>query len=396
MTKRRAQKITSFWKSLLVITTTISAIIGCGTTEVISANSSPAIMATTPPSLEEVLDIGIITFDPNIPENLEESNESLIVPDVRRAESRYIAYHLKNTLEQTGNWGAVRVLPKPANSSHVEIKGEIISSDGEMLKVKIIARDATNKIWISKVFEDRATGLGYENPTEDPFQDLYNDISNELLRARQKIESRDLQTIIEIANLRFAIDLAPEKFSHYLASEPDGNIKITRLPAYSDPMLERVNRVQEIDFLFIDTLDTHFNRFYRETQASYNEWRRTTFSEALRLRELQRESRRRIAAGALMIAGGIAAEGSSSAAAYTGAIGGVTAIRQGLSKRVQATNQELRLRELNEALASEITPYVLDIEGRTIQITGSAEQQFTQWKTLLSKIYADESDLIDN
>ena len=97
-----------------------------------------------------------------------------------------------------------------------------------------------------------------------------------------------------------------------------------------------------------------------------------------------------------MIAGGIEAEGSSSAAAYTGAIGGVTAIRQGLSKRVQATNQELRLRELNEALASEITPYVLDIEGRTIQITGSAEQQFTQWKTLLSKIYADESDLIGN
>ena len=48
--------------------------------------------------------------------------------------------------------------------------------------------------------------------------------------------------------------------------------------------------------------------------------------------------------------GGIAAEGSRSAAAYTGAIGGVTAIRQGLSKRVQATNQELRLRELVQRL----------------------------------------------
>ena len=95
-----------------------------------------------------------------------------------------------------------------------------------------------------------------------------------------------------------------------------------------------------------------------------------------------------------MIVGGIAAEGSSSAAAYTGAIGGVTAIRQGLSKRVQATNQELRLRELNEALASEITPYVLDIEGKTIQISGSAEQQFKEWKMLLKKIYADETSFI--
>ena len=84
----------------------------------------------------------------------------------------------------------------------------------------------------------------------------------------------------------------------------------------------------------------------------------------------------------------------ASAAAYTGAIGGVTAIRQGLSKRVQATNQELRLRELNAALASEITPYVLDIEGKTIQISGSAEQQFKEWKMLLKKIYADETSFL--
>ena len=60
---------------------------------------------------------------------------------------------------------------------------------------------------------------------------------------------------------------------------------------------------------------------------------KNNFSEALRLRELQKEARRRIAAGALMIVGGIAAEGSSSAAAYTGAIGGVTAIETGVEQK---------------------------------------------------------------
>ena len=374
----------------------IWALSSCGSIQVISANSSPAVMASESLSPEEVLDIGIITFDPNIPNDIEESNENLVVPDVRRAESRYIAYHLKNTLENTGNWGAVRVLPNSTESSHIEISGKILSSDGEMLRIKITAIDSKKNKWIERIFEDRATGLGYENPTEDPFQDLYNEIANELLAFKASLSSRDSANIKEIAKLRFARDLAPEKFDGYLVEDQNGSLRIEQLPASNDPMMIRVAKLEELDFLFIDTLDTHFNKFYRETQASYDEWRRTTFSEALRLRELQKEARRRIAAGALMIVGGIAAEGSSSAAAYTGAIGGVTAIRQGLSKRVQATNQELRLRELNEALASEITPYVLDIEGKTIQISGSAEQQFKEWKTLLKRIYADEISFLAN
>ena len=374
----------------------IWALSSCGSTQVISANSSPAVMASEPLSPEEVLDIGIITFDPNIPNDIEESNENLVVPDVRRAESRYIAYHLKNTLENTGNWGAVRVLPNSTESSHIEISGKILSSDGEMLRLKITAIDSKKNKWIDRIFEDRATGLGYENPTEDPFQDLYNEVANELLAFKTSLSLRDSANIKEIAKLRFARDLAPEKFDGYLVEDQNGSFRIEQLPASNDPMMIRVAQLEELDFLFIDTLDTHFNKFYRETQASYDEWRRTTFSEALRLRELQKEARRRIAAGALMIVGGIAAEGSSSAAAYTGAIGGVTAIRQGLSKRVQATNQELRLRELNEALASEITPYVLDIEGKTIQISGSAEQQFKEWKTLLKRIYADEISSLAN
>ena len=391
----KVQSISDFLvKTILLFFTW--ALSSCGSTQVISANSSPAVMASEPLSPEEVLDIGIITLDPNIPNDIEESNENLVVPDVRRAESRYIAYHLKNTLENTGNWGAVRVLPNSTESSHIEISGKILSSDGEMLRVKITAIDSKKNKWIDRIFEDRATGLGYENPTEDPFQDLYNEVANELLAFKTSLSLRDSANIKEIAKLRFARDLAPEKFDGYLVEDQNGSFRIEQLPASNDPMMIRVAQLEELDFLFIDTLDTHFNKFYRETQASYDEWRRTTFSEALRLRELQKEARRRIAAGALMIVGGIAAEGSSSAAAYTGAIGGVTAIRQGLSKRVQATNQELRLRELNEALASEITPYVLDIEGKTIQISGSAEQQFKEWKTLLKRIYADEISSLAN
>ena len=390
-TKRSIEYLTvviGIFSILLLVTS-------CGTTQVISANSSPAIMASIPPSAEQSLNIGIITFDPNINQAEIESEKNFVVSDVRKAESRYLAYHLKNSLEATGNWGAVRVIPNSTESSHIEISGKILSSDGEMLRIAITAEDSSNAVWIDRIFEDRATGLGYDNPTEDPFQDLYNQIANELLNKKNTLKAREIQNIREIAKLRFAADLAPEKFENYLVANDGQLLEISQLPAYTDPMIIRVDKLQDLDFVFIDTLDTHFDKFYRETRGSYDEWRRTTFSEALRLRQLQTEARRKFATGALLIAGGIAAEGTSSSAATFGAIGGITAISQGLKARTQAVNQELRLRELNEALASEITPYVLDIEGRTIQITGTVEQQFKEWRALLKRIFSEETSLIN-
>ena len=84
---------------------------GCTTTEIVRANSTPAIQSQEALDPELLLDIGVMEFAPGIPSDDDEIKKALIVPEVRRAESRFIAYHLRNTLEQTGNWGAVRVTP---------------------------------------------------------------------------------------------------------------------------------------------------------------------------------------------------------------------------------------------------------------------------------------------
>ena len=109
---------------------------GCSTTEVITANSAPAvqILESIPDNL--LLDIAIQPFDPNISSaNSGADGQLSVSADVRRAESRYIASHLKDTLEQTGNWGTVRVIPKPSKASQLNLTGKILSSDGEVLKV---------------------------------------------------------------------------------------------------------------------------------------------------------------------------------------------------------------------------------------------------------------------
>ncbi len=39
------------------------------------------------------------------------------------------------------------------------------------------------------------------------------------------------------------------------------------------------------------------------------------------------------------------------------------------------------------------TPYVLDIEGRTIELTGTAQEQYVEWRKLLREIYAQETSI---
>ena len=178
---------------------------GCTTTQVVIDNSTPATQAAVPIPLEELLDIGILPIDSNIPKDLEQIEEKMIIPDVRRAESSYISYQLKDTLELTGNWGAVRVTPQKSKSVDIEVRGKILVSDGERLTVEVSAVDAQGKIWLDRTYEDIASKFSYEKPAEDPFQDLYNRIANDLLKARESLSTAKVLEIKNIAKLNAAL-----------------------------------------------------------------------------------------------------------------------------------------------------------------------------------------------
>ena len=393
--KMRGRSKTTYLVWILIA---ILPVTGCTTTQIVTANSTPAIQASHAIPHHELMDIGILPLSPGIPAKIEDIEKNLIVPDVRRAESSYIAFLLKDTLELTGNWGAVRVTPESSNSVDVELSGEILLSDGEKLSVRIKAIDASGKTWFRRTYNDTASKFSYQAPKEDPFQDLYNDISNDLLTARQLLSSDQLGNIKNVANLKFAKDVAPDAFGEYLNEGNRGQLTITQLPAETDAMMERVSRVKEQEYLFVDTLDDYYSRFFREMRPSYDEWRHATYDEAIRLRELQRQARNRLVGGALLIAGGIVAGSGSNSwatdAAAVGAVtGGIGAIRSGLQRRKEAEIHAESLRELSQSLGTEITPYVLDIEGKTIELSGTAQEQYVQWRDLLKQIYAQETAL---
>ena len=371
---------------------------GCTTTRVVVHASQPAIQATEPVPASELMDIGIQPLNPGIPEDPEVQEARFIVPDVRKAESTWVAWHLKDTLELTGNWGAVRVTPDSSYAVDLEISGEIIHSDGERLEVQVKAVDATGKVWINDTYEDSASRYAYETPTEDPFQDLYNNIANDLLVVRKQLASERLANIKAVASLKYARDLAPDPFDAYL-NERRGKFSVIQLPANNDSMMTRVSRIKEQEYLFVDTLDSYYSRFYREMQDSYNEWRNATYDEAIRLREVQRQARNNLIGGAIMVVGGLmaATEGSNTwatqAAAAGVASGGVRSIIGGVQRMKDAEIHARSLQEISESLGSEISPYVIEVEGKTTQLTGTADQQYVQWRALLKDIYAEETGL---
>ena len=387
----------NFSTSLIILSLILA---GCTSTKVITANSTPAIQADGSQSDQLVLDIGITPFDPNIPSKEEDLDNGFLIPDVRRAESGYIAYHLKDTLELTGNWGAVRVTPKASDTVGLHINGKILISDGEKLRINIQVVDATGKIWVNKIYEDTASKFSYDVIKEDPFQDLYNEIANDILLVRQQASPDQISEIKTVANLRFAVDLAPNAFEGYLA-ENNGRFIPIQLPAEDDTMMRRLGQIKEREYVFVDTMDEYYGRFYTNMRESYDEWRLATYEEAILLRQLQQQSRNRLIGGAALVAAGIYAGSESSTYAETlassGVVsGGIAAIRSGLNRRKDAEIHAQTLRELGQSLGSEIGPSVLKVEGETIELKGSAEVQFGKWRDLLREIYIEETGVTND
>ena len=290
----------------------------------------------------------------------------------------------------------MRVIPEHSEAVDLQLSGEILVSDGEQLKVSMRATDSTGNVWLNKVYKDTASKFSYRSPKEDPFQDLYNDIANDLLLARQKYSAAQIAKIRQVSSLKYARYLSPEAFGDYLVENRRGNVDIGQLPASNDAMLVRVDRIKEQEYLFIDTLDDYYGRFHRDMKPSYDEWRHATYDEAVRLRQMQRQARNRLLLGAALIGGGMVAANKSQTwagdAASTGAVlGGISAIKSGLDRRKEAEIHAESLRELSQSLGSEITPYVLDIEGKTIELTGTADAQYQQWRGILKEIYVEET-----
>ena len=347
----------------------------------------------------QLLDVWVELFDPGeLPEDEDEAMG--LSMDIREAEARYLPEQLRTTMESTGYWGAVRVVPRKTAGSELLVRGTILESDGERLVLEITALDATGREWFRRTYREQIEYTQYQQSTRDGsevFQSLYNTIANDLAGVRAGLDAAETTAIRRVADLRFAQDLAPDTFGGYL-QEDEGTFKVVHLPAADDPMYRRVLAIRDRDFLLIDTLNGHFDNFTRQMRSPYTQWRKARSEEAAALRELEREALKRKLLGAAAIIGAIAIEASTDNAG-TGVmrdvliLGGAYAIKTGFDKSAETGIHRDAIIELDESFTSEAGPMVVEVEGEVHELTGSAEAQYAQWRALLKRIYATETGL---
>jgi hypothetical protein len=369
---------------------------GCATYQA-NVGPTPIMRAQEEIPENQLVDVGIYTFESEEISEKEAEDEGTN-NEIRKAEGHFIPYHLKNTLHQSSHWGAVRVIPAETDSIDLYVKGKILESNGEHLTLEIEVIDATGRPWFTKRYKQEASQISYagNRPGEkDAYQDLYNLIANDMANYKKKLKPDDIKKIRTTAKLKFARDFAPDAFDGYLEKGKKNKTRIKRLPTDDDPMMARLLKIREREYMYVDTLNEQYDAFYNEMWPSYENWRQLNMTERKAMREIKRRALTRQLIGALLIAGAIAAGSSNSSATtaiQTGMIlAGTQVIISGFNVSKEAEIHEAAIQELSESFSGEMKPVVMEFEGKQYELTGSAEEQFTQWRELLRKIYFAET-----
>jgi len=394
------QSVVSFRGSAVLVSLALLA--GCVSQEVRTVDMTPPERLDEPLPEEQLLDVGVSIFDANIPEEYDERVEQLIQPDIRSAEANYIPYFAKNLLQSTGNWGAVRVIPRPTHAVDVVVSGKILESDGESLEVEVSVTDATGETWFTRKYQELASKYAYEDsvpPSIDPFQAVYRQLADDMLAYRKQLSPEEIRTIRATAKMKFAQQFAPDAFDDHIDRTEDGEFVLRRLPAPDDPMLARVERVREREYLFIDTLDEYFENYHRSMYDSYQDWREATYEEAIAYKQLRAEARRRTIGGAAAILGGVAAmvdDGNSAVQDYGGLLGvmaGAMTLKSAIAKRQEAEMHAETLREVGVAAEAELMPYTLELENQVVRVEGTVDEQYQKLRGILRDLYFADLDL---
>ena len=375
---------------------------GCTVTEIMTAEETELVVATVPKEESQLLDIGVIEFDPGIPEN-NDPDETRVYNEIRNAESRYLAYHLKTTMQGTGQWGAVRVLPSSEAFSDILINGRIKKSDGEFIEVEVAVSDTSGQHWFTRTYKTQTGTSSYSERRDrrlDPYQKIFNDIANDVKAHADTLAPERVERLQQISELKFFADMSPLTYGEHLIVDEDGLVSVQRLPADNDPTVDRLRQIRERDRLVVDMLNEHYANFYYGISIPYHSYRKASREEAINYRQVQRSARLQTIMGIIVVAGSLAIDTNDSSYSRSqmkrgiqnvGIAQGLSSIMSGFTRNSEASIHIEAIEELAESFGSEAAPMVVNIEGQSRRLTGTAAAQYESWRKLLRDIYEAES-----
>ncbi len=333
-------------------------------------------------------DIGVVPFTTQEETDDNSRFGDWIFREIKEKETQFLPHLLSKALIESDLWGAVRVVPEPDPSLALTVEGMILSSNGLDLAIHIRATDAGGRVWLDRDYADVAVLADYPDSTRftygnrfdgenyiDPFHDLYKQIANDLLHIRDELGAPTLREALQIAEIRYAQDLAPEHFSGLIEQGEDGRVTILRLPAEDDPMMTRVEDMRYRHLLFIDTVDEYYSTLYSDIQAAYVLWRRYSLDQVEET--LARDS---------------------TAPSFTnyGDSRSFLALSQRYDRFKWSKIYEHEFTELAAGFNRELAPAMLELNGQVHGLSGTMEQQYREWRGILRALFELETKPLEN
>ena len=337
-----------------------------------SSKASPTPVQTARDISE--LSVSVSIFDPGIPADTSTHRRLQVYPKIREIEALFLPFVLRETLLRTHEWGPVRVVPEPDIAAELLLSGTILRSDGEVLELRVRAVDASGRVWIDKPYR----GVDTSNITSKEalksgisrYQKLYDNVAKDLQAARALMDQKALNDIVEISLLRYAGHLVPSVFGDYLSEESDGIYKLNRLPAADDPIIERIARIRDVEYVMTDAVDKKFKELHADIAEVYDLWRKYR-REYIQYQKDEAEHAR-----------------TSNSSAPRGSY---EAIKKSYDNFKWARLAEQEQSKWAEGFDTEVGGTVEAVEARVAELEGWVDQHYAEWDRMLSEIFLLES-----
>ena len=321
----------------------------------------------------EGLNVSIALFDPGIPEDRSLHRELNVFPRIRNIEAMFLPFVVHDALRETGEWGAIRIVPESDPAAELLIGGRIEHSDGATLTLHIKAVDATGRIWIDRPYTGDVTDGYAEDDDEitESHEPMYAAIVNDLLRVLDELSDKDKVTIAEVSLLRYGGEVAPAAFGEFVSVTPEGEVTINRLPAVDDPMIQRIALVRETEYVITDTMDARFRELSAEIASVYDIWREFRRKT---LKYAQEDLRR-----------AEATLGDGSAGSYESLKSAYDNYRY---HRITEQEQD----RLAVAFYTEVGPRIEAMETRVDEMQDWVDAKYAEWRRILEEFFELEAD----
>ncbi|MBL4580458.1 MAG: hypothetical protein JKY29_01455 [Gammaproteobacteria bacterium] len=336
------------------------------------------IQAIQAPSENALLEVGVQVFGTAQKEAGAYKLGDWVFDEIIQKETQFLPHLLKNTLVDSNQWGAIRVIPESDPSLDLIIAGQIIQSDGETLELQIRAIDSSGREWLNRTYADQSVQEEYPESTRftlnntfdainfiDPFQDIYNRIANDLVAMRASLDEQTLGDLNLVTDMLYASDLSPDTFSDSIKKDENGLLIVDRLPSLDDPMMARVADMKYRHHLFIDTVDEYYQTLYDDIQPAYVLWRRYSIDQIVEIETSQQEANR----------------------SDYGRSSGFLSLSQRYDRFKWSKIFEREFSDLAAGFNNELAPAFLELNSQVHGLTGTMEQQYREWRGILRNLF---------